>query len=143
MINLSSREKEIQKIINNIPKQRVLEEGDIIFGEVVQTTDKIAIINITYKKQNILSPSATGILFINNVSSDYIEKMGDVTRIGDVIKAKVNEKDKFGFKLTINEEGLGVVKSNCYKCKSELNLEDKEIKCLKCKTINYKKIGKM
>ncbi len=142
MIILDSN-KDILKIIEKIPKKKGLDKDDVIIGVVVQTTDKIAIINIENKKQNVLTPSATGILFINNVSKDYIEKMGDVVRIGDIIKAKVIEKDKFGFKLTIDENNLGVIKSNCFKCKTELVLNQKEIKCLKCKTINHKKIGKM
>ena len=138
-----SKEKDVQKILASIPKKRALDEGDIVIGVIVQTTDKIAIVNIDYKTQNVLSPSATGILFINNVSSDYVEKMGDIVRIGDIIKAKVNEKDKFGFKLTINEPELGVIRSNCFKCKAELNLSESPIKCLKCNTVNTKKIGKM
>jgi exosome complex component CSL4 len=144
VINLNSKEnKNIQEILKNIPKQKKLDEGDIVIGKVVQTTDKIAIINIDYKDQKVLSPSATGILFINNASQDYVEKMGDVVRIGDIVKAKVDQRDKFGFKLKINEENLGVIKSYCKNCRAELSLLDNTIKCLKCKTTNTKKIGKM
>lgn len=131
------------EVLNRVPKQKGLDKGDLIFGVVVQTTDKIAIINIEDKKQKVLTPSSTGILFINNVSKDYIEKMGDVLRKGDIVKAKVIEKDKFGFKLTIDEKDLGVIKSNCFKCRSELLLTQNNIKCFNCKTINLKKIGKM
>lgn len=134
---------DIKDILKNIKKKRALEEGDVIYGTVVQTTDKIAIINIENKNQYVLSPSSSGVLFINNVSDDYVEKMGDITRIGDIVKAKVVEKDKFGFKLAINEDDLGVIKSYCNKCKNELQLTSNNIKCLKCKTINLKKIGKM
>jgi exosome complex component CSL4 len=133
----------IDKILKNIKQKRALEEGDVIVGVVVQTTDKIAIINIDYKNQHVLSPSSSGVLFINNVSDGYIDKMGDIVRIGDIVRAKIIEKDKFGFKLAINEEDLGVIKSNCYNCKAELQLTSNSIKCLKCKTINLKKIAKM
>jgi exosome complex RNA-binding protein Csl4 len=72
---LNSKEDNIQKILKNIPQKRTLREGDIVIGEVVQTTDKIAIVNINNKSEHVLSPSATGILFINNASEDYVEKM--------------------------------------------------------------------
>jgi len=140
---LNSKEDNIQKILKNIHQQRTLREGDIVIGEVVQTTDKIAIVNINNKSEHVLSPSATGILFINNASEDYVEKMGDVVRIGDIVKAKITEQDKFGFKIKISEPDLGVIKSYCKNCKAELNLTDASIKCLNCKTINTKKIGKM
>lgn len=143
MINLNSKNENIEKILKNIPQKKQLGENDIVIGEVVQTTDKIAIINIDYKNQNVLSPSATGILFINNVSNDYVEKTGDALRKGDIVKAKVIERDKFGFKISILDDNLGVIKSYCYKCKEELPLSSNIIKCLKCKTINNKKIGKM
>lgn len=137
------KNENVKDILKNIKEKRALEEGDVVTGVVVQTTDKIAIINIDYKNQHVLSPSSSGVLFINNVSDGYIEKMGDVVRIGDIVKAKVVEKDKFGFKLAINEEDLGVIKSNCFKCKSKLQLTSNSIKCLNCKTINLKKIAKM
>lgn len=139
----SKENRSVEEILKKIPKKRSLEENDIIIGVIVQTTDKIGIVNIDYKSQHVLSPSATGIIFIKEVSKDYVEKMGDVLRIGDIVKARVIEKDKFGFKLSISDKELGVIKSNCYKCKAELKLSSAEIKCLKCNTINTKKIGKM
>jgi exosome complex component CSL4 len=142
MLN-SKENNSVEEILKKVPKKRGLDENDIIIGVIVQTTDKIAIVNIDYRNQHVLSPSATGIIFIKEVSKDYVEKIGDVLRIGDIIKARVIEKDKFGFKLSISDKDLGVIKSNCRKCKTELKLTRNEIKCLKCNTINTKKIGKM
>jgi exosome complex component CSL4 len=142
---LNSKENvDIKKILDKIPKQRALEEGDVVTGVIVQTTDKIAILSLeATKKQHILTPSSSGVIFIRNASDDYVEKMGDVVRIGDIVKAKIVEVDKFGFKFAINEEELGVLQSNCSKCKTPLILDSTSIKCLKCNTINLKKIAKV
>lgn len=133
--------KEIQKLLNNIPKQKTMDIGDYVFGRVVQVTDKIAIINI-FDIDKILTPSSTGILFVNHASSDYVEKVGDVMRIGDVLKAKIIDKDKFEFKLSIAEDQLGVVQAFCSNCKARLNLNSPQERCLNCKTMNFKKIIK-
>jgi len=143
-LTVETKDKELQSIFKRIPSKLNAKEGDIVYGKVVQTTDKVAIIELNYSDKNkAFSPSQTGVLFINNISDDYLEKLSDAVRKGDVIKAKVHEADKFGFKITINEPGLGVIRANCYKCKQSLNLEDKELRCSNCKTTQTRKIGKM
>jgi len=138
-----TKKDDLQDIFKNIPKKETLQVGDIIFGKVIQTTDKIAIISINTKDKNkVLSPTSSGILFVNNVSSEYIDKLPDLVRKNDIIKAKIIDMDKFIFKLTINEDDLGVIKANCHKCKQPLTITN-HMKCLKCKTEQKRKIPKM
>lgn len=135
---------ELEQIISKIKKKEVLKKGDLVYGNVVQTTPKVAIIDIkTNNKNKVLSPTDTGILFINDISNSYIDKVSDLVKKNDIIKAKIIDQDKFGFKLTINEPDLGVVRAICYKCKEPLDLNTKIIKCIKCKTEQNRKIGKM
>ncbi|MFA6650419.1 MAG: exosome complex RNA-binding protein Csl4 [archaeon] len=142
------KEKEIlNKIFTKIKTKEPLQEGDVVFGKVVQTTDKIAIVEVEYaeNKQKAISPSNNGVLFVNNISDEYIEKVGDLLRKGDIIKAEITDADTFGYKLTINADNYGVIYANCIKCKKPLNLNNNQtqIKCLNCKQTQARKIIKV
>ncbi|MDD3178324.1 MAG: exosome complex RNA-binding protein Csl4 [Candidatus ainarchaeum sp.] len=133
-----------KKIIENIPKKKIIKEGDIVFGKVLNVTDKIAIIELqTTNKNQVLTPSTTAILFVSNITNEYVEKASDLIKKDDIVKVLITEKDKYGYKVTTNNDGLGVVKANCFKCKKPLNLNTTQIKCLYCKTLQPRKVGKM
>ena len=140
----TNKEKQIlQKIFSKIKTKEPLTVGDVVYGKIVQTTDKIAIVDIegTVNNQKAISPSSTGIIFINNITDQYIEKVGDLLRKGDVIKAEITDADPFGYKLTVNGDEYGVISANCIKCKKPLNLNNNltELKCLNCKTTQTRK----
>lgn len=141
---MNTQDKEINSMLKNIPKKKIIKEGDIVLGKVVNVTDKIAIIELqTTEKTQVLVPSTTAILFVSNITDGYVEKASDLIKKDDIVKVMVTEQDKYGYKVTTNKEGLGVVKANCYKCKKPLNLNTNQIKCLYCKTLQPRKIGKM
>ena len=135
---------EIKSILKNIPKKKIIEEGDIAIGKVVNVNDKVAIIELQpINKTQVITPSTTAILFVSNIQEGYVEKASDLIKKQDIVKVVILERDKYGYKVATNKDGLGVIKANCYKCKRPLNLNSPQIKCLHCKTLQPRKIGKL
>lgn len=81
-----------------------VEPGRIYEGKVAKIMDFGAFVTIL--------PGKDGLVHVSQISSDRVEKVGDVLKEGDVVKVKVLEVDKQGrIRLSMKavEEGEGVV----------------------------------
>jgi len=145
--NINQEKDNIQEIFNRIKTKEPIDVGDIVYGIVVSTTEKMAFIDVDCADFNkVISPSSTGVLFVNQIVGGYLEKVSDLIRKGDVVKARVTEANKFGFRVTTNEPSLGIIKANCSNCKKPLILNTTNnftIKCLNCQAQQTRKIVKM
>jgi len=138
--------QELQKILSKAKQKECIDIGDTVYGKIVSVTDKMAYVDVTETDGNkVLCPSNTGILFVNAIENGYIEKASDLIKKGDIIKARVTDANKFGLKLTTADRNMGVIRAVCTACKEplKLNLASQELKCLKCKSIQTRKIAKM
>ena len=138
--------KVLQKIFSKIKSKECIDIGDIVYGKVVSVTDKMAFIDVdSVDGDKVLCPSNTGILFVSSIENGYLEKASDLIKKGDYLKARVTDANKFGLKLTTADRNMGVIRAVCTSCKEplKLNLASQELKCLKCKSIQTRKIAKM
>ncbi len=137
---------ELQKIFSKIKQKECIDVEDIVYGRVASVTDKMAFIDVDFAEGNkVLAPSNTGILFVNAINNDYLDKASDLIKKGDYIKARVTDANKFGLKLTTGERELGVISAVCTSCKKPLilNIESNELKCMKCNSTQTRKIIKI
>jgi len=136
---------ELQKIFSKIKQKECIDVEDIVYGKVITVTDKMAFIDVDFAEgDKVLAPSNTGILFVNAINNDYLDKASDLIKKGDYVKARVTDTNKFGLKLTTGSSDLGVIRAFCTNCKEPLNLniDGNELKCLKCNSIQTRKIMK-
>ena len=63
------------------------------------------------------------VLPVTAIRSEYVEDLRNEIKVGDIIKAKINKKTKTGFEISISEEGFGVVKAFCPKCREPMHLK--------------------
>ena len=139
-----NKDKELIDIFKQIPTKKNINEGDVIIGRVMMVTNKLAKIEFLDSIENkVFSPAKEGVLFVNNITNGYLDKVQDLIMPGDIVKAKILSKDDFGFILTINEPELGVIKANCYKCKQPLDITKQPVRCIKCKTEQPRKVAKL
>jgi len=137
---------ELQKIFSKIKQKECIDVEDVVYGKVVSVTDKMAFVDVDFADGNkVLAPSNTGVLFVNAIDNGYLDKASDLIKKGDYIKARVTDANKFGLKLTTAERDMGVMHAVCTVCKEplKLNIDNNEIKCLKCKSIQTRKIIKI
>ncbi len=119
--------------VKNRKAIRPLSRGDIVYGVVRDTYDSIALIEF-----QSTTPKAAhgtyGYIRIANVQRGYTENFREVFRIGDFVKAKINEVKPLGIYLTMADSGLGVVRAFCISCRNELDLSNShgELRCSAC-----------
>jgi len=116
-------------------------EGDIVYGQVMDITDKVATIRIFGLGKKMLSGIFTGTLHISEVSKNYIESILDAFRPGDIVKARViNVKNRVCQLSTVGKE-LGTVYALCTKCGGELVLRGRNLVCKVCKNVERRKVA--
>jgi len=123
--------------INRIPK---LERGDVVIGKVIDVRNSIALIKLMRKlgHDRELVRSTIGILHVSNVQSEFLSSIGSVIRFGDIVKAEILDES---LKLSIKAREMGVIKSKCSKCRSELYLDGDKLKCPKCGNVESRKVS--
>jgi exosome complex component CSL4 len=144
--NEHEEKKSLQNIFNKIKQKECIDVGDIVYGKVISVNEKMGFIDVdSVDGGKVLCPSNTGILFVNAIENGYVEKASDLIKKGDYIKARVMDANKFGLKLTTSDRNTGVIRAVCTSCKEplKLNLASQELKCLKCRSIQTRKIAKM
>ncbi|MFH0906057.1 MAG: exosome complex RNA-binding protein Csl4, partial [archaeon] len=136
-------DKNLDNILSKIPKKRAVRIDDVVYGEILQVNDNLVFVKLDSSDNNVvLSPSNSGIMFVEKISNDFTKKCGDLLHKGDYIKARVVDINPFELKLTTAEEDLGVIKTTCSQCKKILtNFNNNETKCLNCGLLQYRKIA--
>ena len=123
--------------INKIPK---LDKGDVVVGKVIDVRNSVAIVKLTRKigHDRELARSLIGILHVSNVQNEFLKSINSVIKFGDIVKAEVLDES---LKLSTKSKGMGVIKSKCGKCGSELVLDGDKLKCPKCGNVESRKIS--
>ncbi len=123
--------------INRIPK---LERGDVVIGKVIDVKNSIALVKLIRKlgHDRELVRSFIGILHVSNVQSEFLSNIGSVIRFGDLIKAEILDES---LKLSTKAKEMGVIKSKCSECRSELHLDGDKLKCPRCGNVESRKVS--
>lgn len=106
--------------------------NDIVYGKVVKVKDSMALIELTSAENNKKITSKEANLPVRNVSTEYISKLDNFFKIGDLVKAKVVGATPLGIDLATNEKGLGVIKAYCKECRTELSHSNGKLLCFNC-----------
>ncbi len=106
--------------------------NDIVYGKVVKVKDSMVLIELTSAENNKKITSKEANLPVRNVSTEYISKLDNFFKIGDLVKAKVVGATPLGIDLATNETGLGVIKAYCKECRTELSHSNGKLLCFNC-----------
>lgn len=102
-------------VIEMLKKKEIVE----VYGVVEAIMDQIAFVTISPLNKNIVLPGADAALHISNVTKDYIEKMRDVVRVGDIIKGQILKIESGRVYISISGN-YGVISAFCSKCRSRM-----------------------
>ncbi len=122
----------------------LIEVGSIVIGKVVLMKDSfmlLEILNIEKNGKKQISVFNSARLRISNVCRSHVNELRDEFRRGDLVKAKVVEKNKFGIEVSTVEREFGVIKAFCSKCRQSLSLFGETLKCSKCGSIEKRKLS--
>ncbi len=123
---------------------RALKKGDLVYGRVELVKENSVIITIgelaDSEGQRIIG-FGRAMLPIRNVSRDYVEKLSDFFKVGDIVKVKVSKLFKDAIDVESQQPDLGVVKAFCSKCRQPLHKFDSSLRCLKCGSGEQRKLS--
>jgi len=119
--------------------------GAIVLGRVdfvKENAVNVEICNVAGGERLVISQSAA-CLPVRNVSREYVEKLRDCFRTGDLVKARVAKiLPGNNIDLETNSPEFGVVKAFCSKCRQPLHLFGPSLKCLRCGSTERRKISR-
>jgi len=126
--------------LNPVPE---LKPRQIVYGVVNELYSDFVLVSVMWienERRQIVGSKQDGVIHISKVSQDYVEDIGKMFRIGDIVRARVI-KSKPSLHLSTSEPELGVIKALCMKCRSPLIRKEKVLYCEKCNRIETRKIS--
>ena len=85
-----------------------------------------------------------GAIHISQAKKDYLEKLSDAFRIGDIIQAKVVKVTGDNVDLGSTDDDCGVLKAMCTRCRDYMHTTQKadEVQCNSCNKKEKRKVSK-
>ena len=123
----------------------VLEKGDMVYGQITDVRSQRALIDVQGKsgEDRELALPYLGAIHISQVKNDYLERLTDAFRIGDIIEGKVSRITGENIDLNTEDDDCGVVKAMCTRCRQFLepiSMKD-ELVCPRCGKKEKRKIS--
>ena len=121
----------------------LLKEGDIVYGFIDGVKDVIAFVKIFYieNRKRVLLRPLTGIIHVQNVSSDRVRTIYNAYSYGDIIRFKVAEEGGPPYVLSTIGREFGVILARCPQCMGILKKKGYSLFCPKCKVRVKKKVS--
>ena len=125
-------------------KPALLKVGDVVYGQITDIKPQRANVKIDCMKDNgrPLALPYMGAIHISQAKKDYLEKLSDAFRIGDIIQAKVVKITGDNVDLGTVDDDCGVLKAMCTRCRDYMHTTQKENE-LQCNTCNKKERRKV
>ncbi len=136
-------EKHMMINVKPIQELPILKVGEIVYGVVQELYNEFAlvtVVGIEGFEREIVGGRQDGIIHISKISEKYVDEIGKMFRIGDIIKAKVI-KSKPSLQLTTAESSLGVIKGLCMKCRAPMVKVENYLYCERCGRKETRKIS--
>jgi exosome complex component CSL4 len=111
----------------------LIQEGDIVIGKVTLVKESTAVIELLESENGKKIGGVTvGSLPVRNISKQFVDKIRDKIRVGDIVKARVTAITDLIVDLATNENGLGIIKAYCSNCKKSLDWNGTRLTCMNC-----------
>ena len=123
----------VAKVISPNPPN-ILAVGDIVYGIVGDIRSTMATADVFVKDgvERRLGGDTYATIHVSKISQGYTDDVAKELRKGDYIRAKVTGV-KPSLQLTTKDDHLGVIRSLCWRCKSELVKKGNGLYCNECK----------
>ncbi len=129
--------------INAFKKPVLLSKGMVVYGRVEEIFEPIALVRVEGAEGNIRSVYNQHycVLHVSRIAGGYAENVRDELRIGDIIKAVVDEIKNDEVHLSTKAPGFGVIKAFCSNCRHELEMKEGKLECANCGSKENRKLG--
>ena len=123
----------VARVISPNPPN-ILKTGDIVYAIVQDIRKTMATADVVCKEgtERGLGGETYATIHVSKISPGYTDDVSKELRKGDYIRAKVTGV-KPSLQLTTKDDHLGVIRSLCWRCKSELVKKGNGLYCNECK----------
>lgn len=123
--------------VKEIPELR---KNDVVVGRVVDTRNSFAMVEIARKKgsERALRYYDRALLHISNISESYMKNIENGVKYWDIIRARVIDNN---LRLSIKEDGMGVIRAVCSACGTPLVRDKDKLKCPECGNVERRKVS--
>ena len=118
----------------------LLNPGNIVIARVTDVKNNMVIVDVVRvegRERNVTGETM-GSIHISKISQGYTEDVRREYRIGDIIRAQV-EQVKPSLQLNTGREDLGVLLALCTRCRMPLEKKDKNLICKNCQRTEMRK----
>ena len=132
----------VAKVVSPNPP-KVLHEGDIVYAVVADIRNTMATADVVGKSgvERTLGGETYATIHVSKISPNYTDDVGKELRKGDYIRARVTAV-KPSLQLTTKDENLGVIRSRCSKCKTEMVIgKNGGLFCRECRYSSPRKLA--
>ncbi len=135
---------ETEKIARVSPLRTLdeLREGDIVICEIIHVSNSLARV-IVHAQESFPKPqfmNLNGVIHVSRIRDDYDNDVRNHFRIGDLVRARVDQVSP-SLQLSTKDEELGVLKARCQRCRSFLQNRDGTLHCKECQRDESRKVA--
>ena len=126
-------ENELMVTVEPAKEPKVLKPGNVIIGVVNNVTKQMASITLAVNEDpwHGIAGAKDAALHVSKVSESYLDDVRRMFRIGDIIRARVQQSAP-SIQLETNSPELGVLRARCMKCRGTLHVSGNELHCEVC-----------
>ena len=120
----------------------ILNPGNIILGEVIGVSNSVARVTISglEESERPVGNNLAGVIHVSKIKEDYSNDARHEYRIGDLVRARVEQMEP-SIQLATNAEELGVLKARCMKCRGIMSNKDGSLFCPVCERTETRKLA--
>ncbi len=129
LLDMQNRTVSIYPLVRGVKVPRV---GSIVTGQVTNLQNKTAVIRIFQIGDEYLSGHFSGLLYISDMSTSYVDAIHEACKPGDIIRAKVISDKNRVYHLSTADKDLGVLYAYCSRCGHTLQQKRDRMHCSSC-----------
>ena len=141
---VSERDKAVE-VANALANAKMISKGDVVIARVEEIFEPIALLSVApvaRGKERVIPYAGYCVIHASNIRDGYVKNVRDEIRIGDIVRARVEEiKRGEEVALTMKDRELGVIKAFCILCRSGMRRKGNEVECEACGNIERRKLA--
>lgn len=127
-----------------VPIPSLVKPGMTVYGRVEEIFEPIALVRLEPVESSGIRQSSVrmmSVLHVSRIRSGYARSIRDWIRIGDIVKARVEDVARGEVNLSVKDNNFGVIKAFCSRCRSPLVLKERNLECASCGSKEIRKLS--
>lgn len=138
----------VAKVRQAVLVPTALRQGDVVIGRIEEIFEPVALVSVGLARDERsrtrqISLPGYAVLHASRVRNGYVKNIHDEVKIGDILRARVEELKKEDVALTIKDDELGVIMAFCTQCRGPMERKGELFYCAACDASEKRKTAKV